>query len=112
MILRDTVVRRRAALISGGYGNQQRDWATATSVTYPAVIGPVSTSEDVVDQVRTVTRWRMFLPPSADVVATDRIEWDDGSGVKTFEVDGDVEVWKRRGRRHHLEAALLKVTQG
>lgn len=108
MILRDQVVRRRAALVSSGYGNQAPDWPNATSVTYPAEVQPISSTEDVVDQDRTVTRWRLFLDSAADVVATDRIEWDGN----TYQVDGDVERWKRRGILHHLEAVLLKVTQG
>lgn len=108
MILRDSVTRLRAPLTSGGYGNQKRDWAAATSTSYPAAVQPVSSAEEVVDQVRTATRWRLFLPRSADLLASDRIEWDGG----TYEVEGDVERWKRFGRLHHLEAVLFRVTQG
>lgn len=110
MLLSDTVTRRRAPLVAGPYGNSQRDWPNATSVTYPAEVQPVSSTEDVVNQQRTVTRWRMFLGPAADLEATDRIEWDDGTGVGTYEVDGQVEGWKRRGQPHHLEAVLMRVT--
>lgn len=108
MLLRDSVVRRRAPLIAGGYGTQVRDWPNATSVTYPAEVQPVSSTEDVVDQQRTITRWRLWLAPTDDLAATDRIEWDGG----TYEVDGDVERWKRHGRQHHLRAVLVRVTQG
>lgn len=108
MILRDRVTRLRAVLTSDDYGNQARDWATASAVDYPAEVGPTSTTEDVDDQQRTTTRWRAILPPLADVEATDRIRWDG----QDFEVDGEVECWKRRGRPHHVEAVLLKVTQG
>lgn len=112
MNLRDTVIRRRALQTATGYGNTRRDWANATIQPYPAEVQPFpgasSSSEDVVDQNRTTTRWRIFLGPDADLAATDRIEWD---GL-TYEVDGDVERWKRRGRLHHLEAILIKITQG
>ncbi|GAA2516693.1 phage head completion protein [Winogradskya humida] len=108
MILRDRVTRLRAPLVGDGYGNQERDWDQAVAVEYPAGVGPASSTEDVHDQQRTTTRWRVFLPPTADLEATDRVTWDG----TTFEVDGDVERWKRRGRLHHVEAVLLKVTQG
>ncbi|WDZ87188.1 phage head completion protein [Micromonospora cathayae] len=105
MRLRDQVTRVRAPLVDGPYGNQQRDWDNATAQPYPAEVQPVSSTEDVVNQQQTVTRWRMFLGADADLEATDRFEWDGG----TYEVDGDVERWKRRGVLHHLEAVLMRV---
>lgn len=107
MILHDTVTRQRATTVSDGYGNQAADWANPDSADYPASVQPMTNDEDVVDQNRTVTRWRLFLDPTADVTATDRIEWDGD----VYEVDGDIERWKRRGRLHHLQAVLMKVTQ-
>lgn len=108
MILRDQVARLRAPLVAGGYGNQAPDWPHATSVTYPAAVGPLTTSEDVVDQQQTTIRLRLILPASADVAAADRIVW----GGQTYEIDGEVVAVKRRGRIHHHEAVLVKVTQG
>jgi hypothetical protein len=105
VVLSETVIRRRAPLVDGPYGNQVRDWENAPPVTYPAEVQPVSSAEDVVDQQRTVTRWRLFLGPGADLEATDRIEWDGA----TYEVDGDVERWERRGVLHHIEAVLMRV---
>ena len=108
MILRDTVTRTRAAQATDAYGNQQPDWNNTISAAYPAAVGPVGTDEQVVDEQRTVSRWRMFLQPDADVIATDRITWDGA----TYEIDGDVQLWKRGRRAHHKEALLIKVTQG
>jgi len=108
VILRDRVARLRASLISAGYGNQAPDWANATSTSYPAAVGPLSSVEDVVDQQQTTTRLRLILPASADVAAADRIVW----AGQTYEIDGEVIAVKRRGRTHHLEAVLIKVTQG
>ena len=105
MRLSDTVTRLRAPLIAGPYGNSEFDWPNATSVDYPAEVQPVSSTEDVVNQQQTVTRWRLFLGSTADIEATDRIEWDGD----TYEVDGEVERWKRRGVVHHLEAVLMRV---
>lgn len=105
MLFSDSVTRLRAPLVAGPFGNQTRDWANATSATYAAEVQPVSSTEDVVNQQRTVTRWRLFLLPDADLEATDRIT-HDGS---TYEVEGQVERWKRRGILHHLEAVLMRV---
>lgn len=108
--LTDSVVRKRASLIAGGYGNQARDWANATSVTYPARVHPVSSTEDVVNQQRTETRWKLYLGPDADLEATDRIEWDDGGGVATYDIDGGIERHPRlSGQAHHIKAILLRV---
>jgi len=108
VILRDQVARLRAPLVASGYGNQTPDWPNATSTTYSAAVGPLTTAEDVVDQRQTTTRLRLILPPSADVIAADRIVW----AGQTYEVDGEVVAVKRRGRTHHYEAVLVKVTQG
>lgn len=108
MLLHDQVTRLRAGLTEGPYGNETRDWDNATSATYSAEVQPVSSTEDIVNQQQTITRWRLFLPASADLEATDRIVWDGD----TYEVDGDVERWKRRGVLHHLEAVLMRVEQG
>ena len=105
MILRDRVTRLRAASVSTGYGNTKRDWANAAGVNYPASVTPQASDENVVDQQRTVARWRLILPATADVVVTDRIFWDG----EVHEIDGEVERHKRRGRIHHLEATLIKV---
>lgn len=107
MLLQDTVVRLRAGTVADGYGNPRRDWTTATEASFPADVQPTASSEDVVDQDRTVTRWRLFLGPYAELLATDRVRWDGA----VYEVEGDVERWKRRGVLHHTEAVLIKVTQ-
>lgn len=99
-----TVVRAPAA--EGPYGSDDRDWSTASRTVTVATVQPLSSSEDTVEQERTVTRWRVFLPPDADVHAADRVEWD---GV-SYEVDGDVERWKRRGVLHHFELVMRRVT--
>ena len=107
MLLPDQVTRRRATTASDGYGNPTSDWSSVTEVVYPAEVQPASTDENVVDQDRTVTRWRAWLPAAADLVATDRIVWDGD----TYEIDGDVQRWKQRGVPHHIEVLLVKVTQ-
>jgi head-tail adaptor len=105
MLLRDRITRLRAPLISAEYGNNVYDWANADEDEFAAEVEPMSSSEDVVNQQRTETRWRLVLGRTADLVATDRVVWDS----VTFEVDGEVERHKVRGILHHLEAVLLRV---
>lgn len=103
----DTVTILRAVLVPGPYNSKVYDWANATRTSTPAAVQPLSSSEDVVRQQRTETRWRVFLPAAVDVLATDRLEWDTAA----LEVDGDVEVHKRRGVRHHVELVARRITQ-
>lgn len=96
----------RAPLVADGKGNQRRDWSAATSTTTAAWVQPVSSDEQNLNQERVVARWRIFLPPTADVVATDRI---DHSGA-VFQVDGEVQTWDAgSGAAHHREALLMRV---
>lgn len=106
--LRDSVTIVRAPIIAGPYNSNEFDWSAATRVSVRAEVQPLSSSEDMVGQDRTLTRWRVFLPPTADLVYTDRVEHDGA----TYEVDGDVERHKLRGILHHLEAVLQKVSGG
>ncbi|MFF3867355.1 head-tail adaptor protein [Micromonospora sp. NPDC001898] len=109
MRLSDRVTRVRAALVDVGYGNKARDWDNAPpGEVYRAEVQPLPTSEDIVGEQRVTTRFRVFLPPTADLEATDHVVWDGA----TYEVDGAVLPWKRRGVLHHLEALLIRVEQG
>jgi hypothetical protein len=99
----------RAPLVADGKGNQRRDWSAATSTTTPAWVQPVSSDEQNLNQERVVSRWRIFLPPTADVTATDRLT----HGAVTYQVDGEVQTWDSgSGSAHHREAMLLRVVGG
>lgn len=108
MRLPDRVSVLRGAVVTGSYGGADIDWSAPAVTVYPAVVQPVSSTEEVAAQQRTVTRWRLFLPPSADLRATDRVSWDGAQ----YEVDGDVQAWKRGGVPHHVEALLTRVSGG
>jgi hypothetical protein len=109
MQLHDTVTRQRGTLTTGPYGSADEiDWTTPAEVVYAAEVQPLSSDENVVLQQRVESRWRAFLPPGADVVATDRIVWD----TVVYEIDGEPERWKRRAVMHHLELILTKVSGG
>jgi hypothetical protein len=101
------IIRLRAPLITDSKGNQIRDWPNATAVTFAGWVQPVTSDEVTLNQERVVSRWRIFLEPSASILATDRVTWDG----KTFQVDGEVQMWDdARGVDHHAEGLLRLVT--
>lgn len=104
-MLADTITRLRAPLVSGGYGNQGRDWANATSTNYPCYVSFVSSTEDVVNLDQTQTRAKVSLGPDADIDPTDRMVY---RGI-TYEVEGDVMPSMRRGALHHQRVVLKRV---
>lgn len=111
MRFRDTGTRLRGVTVPGVYGNPASiEWTEATldKLDLPCEMQPESSTEDVVQQERTETGWRLFLPAGADMTAKDRWRF---SGVD-YEVDGEVEPWRRGGREHHREARLLRVSGG
>lgn len=115
MRLRDTGTRLRGVTVAGDYGNPATiDWTEGTlnkldlACEFQPEPGRRSSEEDVVQQDRVVTRWVLYLPAGADMTAKDRWRF---YGID-YEVDGDVEPWRRGGKEHHVEARLIKVTGG
>lgn len=107
-ISRIRLTRIRAGSIGGPYGGNEPDWTTAASEEMRAVMWPVSSTEDVVNQQRTETRWRALIFGDADVLAVDRFTYDG----RTFEVDGEVEKWPPGPTVHHTELVLHLVAGG
>lgn len=105
MRLPHTITIKRAPLVSDGKGNMIRDWPNAASTTARAWVQPVSSDEQNLNQDRVVSRWKVFLEPSADMVATDRFV----HAGTTFQVDGEVQLWDT-GTAHHYEAFAKKVS--
>jgi hypothetical protein len=99
-----TLVAPPAPTVDPVTGNESVDWATATRTSVAGSVQPLSSSESTADEQVTITRWRLFCPP-VPMTAEYRVEWDGDS----FEVDGEVGVWKRRGTSHHVEAVLRRV---
>ena len=114
MRFRDTLTRLRAPDVTGPDGATiPGDWSTVTEgqllkVDYPCEFQPLGSTEDVVAQQRTESTHRAFLPADADVLPTDRLRF---LGVD-YQVDGAPEVWRRRGRTHHLEALCFRIQGG
>ena len=106
--LKDHVTVVHTELVGGSYNSKVRDWAHATRTVEPAEVQQLGSTEDVVLQQRTETRWRLFLRPTAVLAAADRVEWDG----KTLEVVGEPDRPRLGGRPHHVEAVLRVVSGG
>ena len=111
MRFRDTGTRLRGVTGAGEYGNTAAiDWTegTLSKLDLACEMQPESSDENVVQQDRTTTRWRLFLPAGSDMTAKDRWRF---YGVD-YEVDGEVQPWRIRGAEHHIEARLIRVSGG
>src|SRR3954471_18780523 len=106
MILRESITRLRAPLVSGGYGNQERNWAAATSTDFTVKWSHKAVAEVVGDEPRTTTRAYVLGNPDLDLEATDRVVGPDGF---TYEVDGEVMHSYVRGQLHHVRAYLRRT---
>ena len=100
MILRD-----RLELVKPGgtdrYGNQ----LPPTSMgIFPADVQPLSTDEQALYNV-TETRVRVVLPALDQAIESSWTAKHDGHD---YNFDGDPEVWKVRGRVHHVEAVMVR----
>jgi hypothetical protein len=95
----------RPSVVPADYGN-------GTKLDYSNVVGtrvdecsvqPAPSDEYAVDRDSITTRLIVFAPLSADIKATDRIEW---SG-ETYDIDGDVLRWEF-GALSHLVVNLRR----
>lgn len=108
MILHETITRLRAPLVSGGYGNSERDWASATSTDFAVRFSHKAVTEVVGDEPRTVTKGYVFGGPDVDLESTDRVIGPDGL---TYELDGELmrSYSERTGQLHHVRAYLKRI---
>ena len=106
MLLSDEITRLRAPLTTDGYGNQSRNWATATSTLFLVHWSAQSVAEVVGDEPQTVSRVKIFGDAFLDLLPTDRIVGPDGN---TYEVNGEVQLSYLRGELHHVRAYLKRI---
>lgn len=87
----ETVTVVRAGLVDDGYGNPVPDWAAATSTPYEgcAVAQGTRGSEVLDDRNAVVSDLVVFMPPGADVAATDRLS----VRARDYEVVGEPFDW-------------------
>jgi hypothetical protein len=106
MRFHDSGTRLRGVVVAGTQGRPDRlDWTSPTELDMACEFQPNSTSENVDNQDRTVTSWRLFLYAGADITAADRWRF---LGV-VYEVDGEVERHRRGGREHHVELVVSRA---
>ncbi len=103
----------RAPLVKGAYGRTERDWTAAVVTSLTGWVGSASTTEELENQDSTETRLQLNLPGGARVqpegtppASTDRVRV---AGL-VYEVSGDPKPVPRRGRIHHYEAVVKRVT--
>lgn len=108
MLFRDTGVRLRGTVTTGSYGSEEIDWSAPDELTLACEFQPISGTEDVQQQQRTETRWRVFLDAGADITARDRFRFDGTD----YEVVAEPERWRMNGRAHHVEVEVQLVTGG
>lgn len=91
-----TIVVIRAPLVTDTRDNSKwRDWANATETTVnhcmvqPYRMAEKLNAEDEIDREFAQTSFRVFAPPTTDVVYTDRIRYRE----EEFEVLGKPGLW-------------------
>lgn len=90
----ETVTVLRAGLADDGYGNQVRDWSTPVRIPC-AGCAVAQGARDSVTEILTgdrnviISDLVVFMPPGADVVATDRLEVRG----RVYEVVGEPFDW-------------------
>lgn len=102
----DTITRIRPGTIVRR-GSVEPDWTTATTETISGCsLQPASTqlSQDV--RVLGISDgYTAYLPPTADVLAGDKIRFDGND----YQINGEVRPWKSAtGRITHLQANLVR----
>lgn len=107
----DTITRVRAPLVDNAYGDPERDWGAAerTALTgwrLQPMDGARVTDADTLPRDGLDIRRRAFGPAGADVLTTDRIEWEGA----TWRVEGDVSRWRSpTGALAHTELILARM---
>lgn len=76
--------------------------------TYPGCqLQPLSSVEEIETGDQVTSRWSLYGPAHLEASAVDRVIVE---GI-TYELDGDLQLWRDlSGRPHHVEAVLRKVT--
>jgi hypothetical protein len=103
-----TVTRIRAATTMDAHGNTILNWGAASST---AIVGcgvqPLDGSENVLGRDAVTTLLKLYAPPEADLLSSDRIQY----GGATYEIDGNVQVLDALPALAHKKC-FLKLVEG
>ncbi|NJQ04289.1 hypothetical protein [Streptomyces lonarensis] len=108
---RDTLTRLRAPETTDTYGNPTRDWSAAGRLEMPGwrvqpMQGSRATAAETIPREGLARMRRCFGPPGADVLTTDRVEWQG----ETWRIEGDVDLWRSpTGRLDHTELIISRM---
>lgn len=107
-----TVTIVHPGITTDRYGNETKNWATASRTDTSAWVSRATQLEDrSAGREAEVSTWLAYLPTGVDVAGGDRLEWTPTGTLITFEVDGPpLPAWAPRGP-HHLEV-YLRVVEG
>ncbi|NJQ14223.1 hypothetical protein [Streptomyces bohaiensis] len=108
---RDRLTRVRADVVADAYGNPTRDWPNAVRAELPGEwrVQPMPGVD--VDTAETLPRdgldrsRRAYGPLDADVLATDRIEWDG----ETWVISG--EIGRHRSPTGAIDHTVMTLTR-
>lgn len=105
---RQTVTLLEAALVSGDYNTQVRDWEHPTPTpVYGCTVDYTAARENKQAANQTVTTAQLDLPPNAPrVTAQHRVLWDG----RTWEVDGVPRTVEASGPLSGQTVTLLEVS--
>lgn len=105
-LLTETIRRHRYPVVDDEYGNPVLDYTNPSTVTLRGRLEQTSASEEIVDRDTRISDWRIFLHPTADVAALDRIQDADG---RLFDVVGTPQPQRAPRGLHHLQVQLRLV---
>jgi hypothetical protein len=102
-----TIVRKRAGVTQGDYGNASSDWGNPESLTIAGCsVQPAAGSELVDNREAITTMLIVYAPITADVIDTDRVEY---AGT-IYDIDGPVDVWAVGTPLDHKVIRLKRVS--
>lgn len=101
----DTITVLRATTAEDRFGNETPSWGAAEPGTpiEGCSVQPLDGPEQTVGRDTVVSRWRVWAPPEADVMASDRVRFNG----TVYDVDGEVQRWS--GALGHTTFLLRKV---
>ena len=101
-----TVTRVRAATTTDGHGNTIFNWGAASSSDIGGCgVQPLDGSENSLGRDAVTTLLKLYAPPDADLLSTDRIVYD---GV-TYEIEGSVQILDALHALSHKKCFLRRV---
>lgn len=99
----------RAGTTTDEYGNLVLSWSSPTSNDVPGRVSQRSRSEDNDNRRAEVSEWVAFFLADTDIVAGDRVRWNNPTPTITFEVDGPPNRAWDAAVEHHVEVQLRVV---